>query len=35
MMTDFAALIPETFGYSIDDNDDKINAKGTKNCVMK
>ena len=35
MMTDFAALIPETFGYSIDDNDDKINAKGTKKCVMK
>ena len=35
IMTDFAALIPETFGYSIDDNDDKINAKGTKKCVMK
>ena len=34
-MTEFAALWPKTYSYSIDDGNSNKKAKGTKKCEIK
>ena len=35
IMTEFVALRPKTYSYSMDDDREAKNAKGTKKCVIK
>ena len=35
IMTKFAALIPKTYSYLMEDDNSDKNAKGTKKCVIK
>ena len=35
IMTEFVALRPKTYSYSIDDDSEVKKAKGTKKCVIK
>ena len=35
IMTEFVALRPKTYSYSMDDDSEVKTAKGTKKCVIK